>query len=174
MLTTLGIALVLTAGGAPVAAPQPLEPAVEARIAFATDRKAMSKLRGADVVARFRPVIALAEIEKTKDVWWFDGRAAQGPVALAMIRFEGQPTFERAVFRLRSKDQVGLHRAVARRLQARLGKPIRDNGDDGDAARSTYWWIAKEWEVSVVRQESLGVDLVVMPWHEPDPEEWDP
>jgi hypothetical protein len=171
MLSLLGISFALAAAAGAAAEAKPLDPKVEALLTFVTDSKSLGKLRGAEVIARFRGIVPLKETEKLDYRWEFEGRPAQGPIAMALIQFEEGPRLKTALFRLRTDALMQLQTVLAGRLRSKLGKPKVEYKNE--AAQVAYWDIGKEWIVGVSAQKAVGLDLKVTEWYD-EPEEWEP
>ena len=168
MLTLLGISLVLAAG--PAAGPKPLDPGVEAVLAFVTDGKGMTRLRTEGVVARLQAIIPVRQTQKEENAWTFEGTAATGAVASAKIYFEYGPEFMDADFNLRSAAGAELRQALITRLKSKLGKPAFVNGGKGESYSSVGWYIGRAWEVSVRYDKGKPgeVRLEVTQYREPE------
>src|SRR5688572_19958459 len=112
MVSLLGISFML--GAAAGAEAKPLDPKVEALLAFVTDSKAMGKLRGGEVIARFRGIVPLKETQKLDYRWQFEGDPTEGPIKKAQIVFEEGPRLKKALFRLRTDAMMALQTELAK------------------------------------------------------------
>jgi hypothetical protein len=149
MVSLLGISIVLAAAGPAPATPKPLDPAVEAALAFVTDGKGMSKLRGKGVVARFKGILPVQQTKKEQYSWVFQGQAAEGPIAAVLVDFEYGPEFMDVDFRLRSTASKELSQVLIARIKSKLGKPAFINESDDKKSSSVHWNIGTTWTVSV-------------------------
>lgn len=170
MVSLLGLSIVLAAAGPDPAAAKPLDPPVEAALAFVTDGKGMSKLRPKGVVARFKGIFPVKQTEKEEHSWVFRGQAAQGPIASAMVNFEYGPEFLDVVFKLRSPTGKELSQVLIDRVKGKLGKPAFMNESDDKKSFSVHWNIGTTWTVSVRHDEAKPgeVSLEVTQYREPE------
>lgn len=131
--------------GAPTA--QTLDPAMEAMLAFAFDRKGLDKLRRKDTVARFKSIMPL-KMGKPDEFGGviIEGRSATGPIASISIVYEG-PTFRDTEFELRTDSAPELYRILVARLQSRLGKPSYVDKEKDQPG--VHWFLGTAWDINV-------------------------
>jgi hypothetical protein len=155
-------------GAAPAAAnaAKALDPAVEALLAFATDGKALLKLRPAQVIARLRDIVPIAKRENDQGLRQFAGKTASGPIASADLDFADG--LHESSFRLRTDNAPELFRALAARLRKKLGKPSYANPAKNPTSMS--WDIERDWTVSVFYAKSADKEVTfgVDSWVEPE------